>query len=1369
MRAKLLILNIWLTVVCAYAAQWKTHLAYSDLQQIVVGAEEVYVLSNGNMYSVNKQTEQKHFYTLQDGFVNSGFSYLFYDKDRDELLLFYDNGYVDVKSANGIHAISSLYLSQTTLAKKVLTAGRKDDMLYLGMPYGVQTYDLQSRTFVDSYILGPEGAELPIWHLAFMGKELYAATDSVIYHANIANMPADYRNWQSLPSMEGMAVRGIAVCQGRLYALWDDHVYRYQNNTWASAMQQSVSGLFENNNHVFVLVSDGGFYDLTQSSTERIAPHQHPVRVAYDNAHHDYWYADNEKGLTHGALTGEVAYPLSTPAINQPTRMYYGRNKLFVVPGDRWAIQASRPGYVMMYENGTWTSVSHGELCSQAGTNVTDLMSVAVDPQDDNHYFVAAYGKGIFEMQGSTMLNHYDATNSALYDASRGVPLDYTRADGIQFDSQQNLWFTQGNQHITCKLAGRSFSDSLLSFPLVGTNRVVVTLGTASNLLLDEERNQMWVGHCRAVPGLGLYCHNGTLSNTEDDRTLFRSVFVQQDGSPVNFEFLYWISQDQDKNVWLCTTSGLYYFAADDDFFSSNVLHHLGVMEGDADYFLKDESVSCMAVDAQNRKWVGTKRLGVYLLSADNQQVLAHFTTANSALPANNVLSIAIHPQSGAVMIGTAAGLVEYNDADDTRLTEEDLEYLGTDEFSGAMHGWTFHYAYTNVNEIARIGNKIYGLASGTLFSFDTETEEVRQMNSLNGLSAAGIGHIVGDGDGRMLVAYQDGNMDIIYADGRVVNLTDLKRKQMPGVSKLFNNACYHNHKMYLAMPFGVLVLNMNKAEFSDWYQPTLDYTNLERVTVIGDSLYAVSASTLYVANLKDNLSDYSQWKAFAIASRPDIDVPGSLMQELHVNGCVYYAAGDRGIRRVCGASETTYVPNGPVCNRPYRITPYKNMLYMVPGGRWAAEYAQLANIMHYSEGEWHNTGFYSLLEQYNRQGFIGDFTRVAVDPLRENHYAVSSYGFGLFMMNGDQIEHVYHEQNSPLLSAIGAGKPLSGNYVRVDGVAYDANGYLWMLNSANQKAVQVLSPEGQWASLPVRSGATSLTMATPGDVLIDALRPNYHWLVSARQPAGIALLDDHGTPLDPSDDRSVFYSNFVDQNGKPIAPEGIYSIAQDNVGNIWVGTNAGVLLFSYTADFFQSNRCSRIIIRREDGSDLGDYMLGTERINGIAVDGGNRLWFATGSGAYLMDLDLSSEGDHKTVYHFTTSNSPLPSNNVISVAILPESGEVFFGTDEGLVSFRSDASEGREDYGAAYAFPNPVRPDYQGMLSITNLVENSSVKITDAAGRTVYSAISNGGMVVWNMKDTNGHRVTPGVYTIFLNSTSSAPSQHAAIKVLIM
>lgn len=1368
MRIKLLILNIWLTISCVYAAQWKTHLAYNDLQQIVVGAEEVYVLSNGNIYSVNKQTEQKHFYTLQDGFVTSGCSYIFYDDSRDELLLFYDNGYADVKSANGVHAISSLYLSQTTLAKKVHTAERKDNMLYLGMPYGVQTYDLQTRTFVDSYFLGPEGAELPIYHLAFLGRDLYAATDSLIYYAGIADQPVDYRNWQALPPMEGMAIRGIAVSQGRLYALWDDHLYRYQNNAWTLAMQQSVTGLLNSKNHVFALVASGGFYDLTQSASELIAPHQHPVTVAYDNVHHDYWYADNEQGLTHGALTGEVAYPLSTPAVNHPTRMYYGRDKLFVVPGDRWAIQASRPGCIMMYENGAWTNVSHADLCAQAGTNVTDLMSVAVDPQDDNHYFVGAYGKGIFEMQGAEMLNHFDATNSSLYDASQIAPLDYTRVDGIQFDSHQNLWFTQGNQHISCKLANRSFTDSLLHFPLVGTNRMIVSLGTASNLVLDEERNQMWVGQCRSTTGLGLYFHNGTLSNTADDRALFRSVFILDDGTPANFEYLYWIAEDKDKNVWLCTTSGLYYFAADDDFFTSNVLHHLGVMEGDADYFLKNESTTCMAVDAQNRKWVGTKRLGVYLLSADNQQVLAHFTTANSALPANNVLSIAIHPQTGAVMIGTSAGMAEYNEHD-TRLTEEDLSYLETDEFSGAMHGWTFHYAYTDVHEIARLGNMIYGLAGGTLFSLDTETEEVRSVNSLNGLSSAGIGHIVGDGDGRMLVAYQDGNMDIFYQDGRVVNLTDLKRKQMPGVSKLFNNACYHNHKMYLAMPFGVLVLNMTKAEFSDWYQPTLNYTDLQRVTVIGDSLYAVSASTLYVANLKDNLSDYSQWQAYPIASRPDIDVPGSLMQELHVNGCTYYAAGDKGIRRLCGGTETTYVPSGPACNTPYRITPSQNMLYMVPGGRWSAEFARPANIMRYSEGEWHNTTFTSLLEQYNRRGFIGDFTRVAVDPLRDNHYAVSSYGFGLFMMNGDQIEHVYHEENSPLVSAIGAGKPLSGNYVRVEGVTYDANGYLWMLNSTNQKAMQVLSPEGQWASLPVRSGATSLTFDVPGDVLNDALRPHYHWLVSARSPAGVGLLDDGGTPLDPSDDRSAFYSNFVDQNGKPVAPEAVYSIAQDKVGNIWVGTNAGVLLLSYTTDFFQTNRCSRIIIRREDGSDLGDYMLGTERINGIAVDGGNRLWFATGSGAYLMDIDLSSEGNHKTVYHFTTSNSPLPANNVISVAILPESGEVFFGTEEGLVSFRSDASEGREDYSAAYAFPNPVRPDYQGMLTVSNLVEHSAVKITDAAGRTVYSAMSNGGTVVWNMKDANGRRVTPGVYTIFLNSTSSDPSQHAAVKVLIM
>ena len=161
-----------------------------------------------------------------------------------------------------------------------------------------------------------------------------------------------------------------------------------------------------------------------------------------------------------------------------------------------------------------------------------------------------------------------------------------------------------------------------------------------------------------------------------------------------------------------------------------------------------------------------------------------------------------------------------------------------------------------------------------------------------------------------------------------------------------------------------------------------------------------------------------------------------------------------------------------------------------------------------------------------------------------------------------------------------------------------------------------------------------------------------------------------------------------------------------------------------------------------------------------MTVDGGNRMWIGTdNSGLYLI------QDDTITVAHFTETNSLLPSNCIHSVAIMPKTGEVFAGTDNGIASYMSDASEPQEDMSEAYAFPNPVRPDYGGYISITRLMDNSEVRIVDAGGNLVCKTRSQGGTAVWDGKLPDGSRATPGVYTALCN----AEGGHAAVKILIV
>jgi hypothetical protein len=222
--------------------------------------------------------------------------------------------------------------------------------------------------------------------------------------------------------------------------------------------------------------------------------------------------------------------------------------------------------------------------------------------------------------------------------------------------------------------------------------------------------------------------------------------------------------------------------------------------------------------------------------------------------------------------------------------------------------------------------------------------------------------------------------------------------------------------------------------------------------------------------------------------------------------------------------------------------------------------------------------------------------------------------------------------------------------------------------------------------------------------------------------------------------------------------------MTQDKNGVIWVGTESGPLLLSNTENAFDANyTCSRVKIPRNDGTDHADFLLDKERIRSIAIDGANRKWIGTEySGVYLL-----SENGQETLKHFTTKNSPLLSDYIISITINPVTGEVFFGSTSGLVSYQSDAVESGETFNNVHAYPNPVRPDFRGTITITGLVRDTRVKITDINGNLIYETQSNGGFATWDGKNLYGERVATGIYLAICITEDG--SQNAITKIMVI
>jgi len=300
------------------------------------------------------------------------------------------------------------------------------------------------------------------------------------------------------------------------------------------------------------------------------------------------------------------------------------------------------------------------------------------------------------------------------------------------------------------------------------------------------------------------------------------------------------------------------------------------------------------------------------------------------------------------------------------------------------------------------------------------------------------------------------------------------------------------------------------------------------------------------------------------------------------------------------------------------------------------------------------------------------------------------------------------------------------------------------------------MKPSGEWKSFSL---APYVTDNAVGDLIIDDF--DQKWIIVPRG-RGVIVFNDNRTPELPFDDRKIKLST-ADNNGK-LPSNDVRAMAKDKEGNVWVGTSKGVAVFySPSLVFSGSNFDAQQIYIEQEG--ISQYLLESEVVTGIAIDGADRKWFITeNAGVFLMSKDAS-----KQIYHFTTDNSPLLSNKIYSIAIDHNSGEVFFGTDNGIISFRSTATGGSEVQDKKLTiFPNPVRPNYNGPIAIKGFIDNANVKITDTYGNLVFETNALGGQAIWNGLNLNGERVATGVYLVFATD-EELENQTAIGKILFI
>jgi hypothetical protein len=439
----------------------------------------------------------------------------------------------------------------------------------------------------------------------------------------------------------------------------------------------------------------------------------------------------------------------------------------------------------------------------------------------------------------------------------------------------------------------------------------------------------------------------------------------------------------------------------------------------------------------------------------------------------------------------------------------------------------------------------------------------------------------------------------------------------------------------------------------------------------------------------------------------------------------------------------TSIAPDGPFSNRVYKLDVKDGILYVAPGGvddSWAFTY-NMDGFFVYDGVKWDNYTIYNHPEL--NQWF--DVISVTSVPAMGKTYFGSFYG-GLIEYNNANKTFTQHDQyNDPFW------QPAFGDEGRtkVSASTLDANGNVWFSNAGAAKPVKIIKPDGSRKDFEIPIAFSLIKRIT-----VD--RNGQLWMPIRGSGGGMIVWSYNGTLDDESDDKTRLLTTGAGNGGLPDA--NVYCAAEDNDGNIWVGTNQGIAVYYCAGSVFTG--CDADLIKVERDGYIG-YLFSTESIRIIVVDAANRKWIGTTNGLWLISADGKTE-----LLKFTIDNSPLPTNQITDIAINDKTGEVFIGTTGGLVSYKGDAIADCSDCNEALVYPNPVKPDYTGPIAIKGLVENAYVKITDVTGTLVYQGRANGTQMIWDGKGYNGSRAKSGVYMVF--SSTDLGKEKRIAKILL-
>lgn len=747
-----------------------------------------------------------------------------------------------------------------------------------------------------------------------------------------------------------------------------------------------------------------------------------------------------------------------------------------------------------------------------------------------------------------------------------------------------------------------------------------------------------------------------------------------------------------------------------------------------------------------------------------------------------------------------------------------------------SFNSWLGHYSYNNVIDISLGTDKIYGASENAFFTYDLLSNEIEKFSTINGLAGEQISTAYfSQSAQKYVIGYNNGLLEVFNAETedirKVVDIID--KPTIPPNKKGINHILEYNGILYLSTNYGISLYDLNALEFGDTYffGPNGSQLEVLQATIFGEFIYAATNVGIFRATVdNDNLIDFAEWQrvitlnwrgiiafgedlyavnnnrrlykyngtSFALQAQipqyttilEDLKANDTYMTLVHdkkvhvydsdlnevlavdvldeypnlefnsallLNNSIYLGTETEGIIKTSFPSPSTttqILPDGPLLNNTFSITAIPNELWVVYGD-YDVGYnpypLDRRGISHLQESAWTNIPY---TVDFDARSLV----HTTVNPSNTSEVFVSSFFSGILKIEDNVPTEILNTTNSDLES-LDIGVPTYID-IRIGETKYDINGDLWVLNTKIDNGIKVLRSSGQWNSYSVTE---AISDPFGGENALSKIE------ISENGTKFIATQSHGVLAFDETRSEGARFVTISEEGAGNLPSTDVRALAIDKTSNLWIGTIKGIRVYFGADNIFNDSnpQSDDIIIVDEDG--VPKELLFEQTVTDIEVDGSNNKWIATSaSGVFYMSSDAT-----ETLAHFTKDNSPLPTNTINDIEIDSETGRVYIATTKGLLSYQGTATGPKETLENVYAYPNPVRPGFSGNLTITGLVNNANVKITDIEGNLVYETTSEGGTLLWDLTAFGKHKVASGVYLILIANQDGSETKVTKVMVV--